>query len=242
MSTYPVPKIWFFDLEGTILKKESSLDNGKVAPSAWTVLAKELGNGCYLEEELSKDKWLSGGYTGYLDWMRDSVLILQRHGLQRAHIETLVSNMEMHNGAKELFELLNSIGVVTVLISGGFKALADKVQRELKINHSFSGCELFFDSSGKLESFNLLPTDNEGKVAFMQLVAREYGMGPENCVFVGDGKNDIYLAKAVGFSVAFNAQPELIETATLSVKQKEDNENLLEVYEEILNFIAHSMN
>jgi hypothetical protein len=47
-------KICFFDMEGTLLEKNLSLDNGKVAPSAWTVLAKEISEACYIEEEKQK--------------------------------------------------------------------------------------------------------------------------------------------------------------------------------------------
>src|SRR5690554_5842518 len=101
-----IPKIWFFDMEGTILKKTHELDNGKVAPSAWTALARDLGEECYLEEEATKDKWLAGEYKGYLDWMRDTVLIHKKYGLTRGHINKIVRNAEFHRGAEELFKWL----------------------------------------------------------------------------------------------------------------------------------------
>ena len=94
-----IPKIWFFDMEGTLLKKEYSLDNGKVAPSAWTVLAKRLGEECYREEEETKDKWLQGEYKGYLDWMADTVKIQQKYGLHQKHINQLTDDAQFHDGA-----------------------------------------------------------------------------------------------------------------------------------------------
>lgn len=39
-------------MEGTLLVKNKLLDNGKVAPSAWTALAKIIGHEFYKEEEL----------------------------------------------------------------------------------------------------------------------------------------------------------------------------------------------
>ncbi|WP_243637486.1 haloacid dehalogenase-like hydrolase [Parashewanella curva] len=125
-------------MEGTILKKELSLDNGKVAPSAWTVLAKELGEDCLIEEEKTKDKWLRGEYKGYLDWMKDTVTLHMKYGLTINILNDVVQKAEYHEGADELFSLLKSQGVVTVLITGGFKALADKVQRHLKVDHALS--------------------------------------------------------------------------------------------------------
>ncbi|MDN2663281.1 HAD family phosphatase [Psychromonas sp. 14N.309.X.WAT.B.A12] len=223
------PKIWFFDMEGTILKKDISLDNGKVAPSAWTVLAKELGEQCYLEEEKTKDKWLNGEYIGYLDWMKDTVEIHKKYGLTEDILGKITNNSELQQGAIELLSFLKTKGVTTALITGGFKCLADKVQRKLKIDHVLSGCEYFFDNSGNLEFYNLLPSDNEGKVTFMQQIAAEHGVSPSECIFIGDGKNDIYLAEKVGVSVAFNAQIELQRTATHILNQKNGEENLLSI-------------
>jgi len=213
-------------MEGTLYKKNHELDNGKVAPSAWTTLAKELGDDCYREEELTKDKWLNDEYDGYLDWMLDTVTIHKKYGLTQKTLNKIVDNAELHDGAEELFEFLRSKNIVTVLVSGGFKALADKAQRQLRINHAFSACEYFFDERGHLEFFNLLPSDNEGKASFMMQIASEHGVSPQDCLFVGDGKNDIYLAQSVGTSIAFNAQAELDEISTIKIKQKVGQENL----------------
>jgi phosphoserine phosphatase len=229
-----LPKIIFFDMEGTIFKKNNDLDNGKVAPSAWTTLAKEISEECYKEEELTKDKWLRGDYKGYLDWMLETVSIHKKHGLTESILNKIVNQAEFHNGAEELFHFLKKNNVITVLISGGFKALADKAQRKLKIDHSFSACEYFFDEKGELEFFNLIPSDNEGKVCFMNLVASEHGISPKDCLFVGDGKNDIFLAKNVGASIAFNAQSELEEVADCSIRQARGSENLLRILDELL--------
>lgn len=216
-------------MEGTLLKKEYSLDNGKVAPSAWTVLAKKLGDDCYQEEEFTKDKWLNGEYRGYLDWMADTVEIHKKYGLQKKHLDELVNDAQLHEGAFELFDWLKKNNVITVLITGGIKALADKVQRALKIDHAFSACEYFFDKDGFVEFVNLLPSDNRGKSSFMKQVIYEHGLKPNDCLFVGDGMNDRFLALEVGTSIAFNAQPELEKVTTYRINQKQGQESLLSI-------------
>ncbi len=55
----------------------------------------------------------------------------------------------------------------------------------------------------------------------MKHLAEEYSVSLSNCIFIGDGKNDVHLAREVGTSIAFNAQKELIDVSTFSVKQKE---------------------
>ena len=229
MSKQAIPKIWFFDMEGTLLKKNHVLDNGKVAPSAWTVLAKMISEECYLEEEKTKDKWLNGEYNGYLDWMKETVLIHKEYGLTENQLNSLVEASEFVDGCKELFAWLKENGVITVLITGGFKALADKVQRTLRIDHALSGCEYFFDDNGHLDFYNLIPSDNEGKLSFMKQVLFEHGLTKADSVFIGDGKNDIYLAAEAGITIAFNAQEELIDFCDYSINQHPGSENLLDV-------------
>lgn len=219
-------KIAFFDMEGTLLKKDHHLDNGKVAPSAWTVIAAALGEDCLMEEEASKEKWLAGEYDSYLHWMRDSIAIHKKYGLRESVYTELVANSEIMPGAERLTNRLKQDGFHTVVITGGFKALADKVQVALKLDHAMAGCEYFFGSDGELEHWNLLPSDEEGKVDFMELMLSEYKAKAEHCIFVGDGKNDVHLAKTVGVSIAFNAQEELKEVSTYCVEQKTHKEDL----------------
>ncbi|KAA5975293.1 HAD-IB family phosphatase [Pantoea sp. M_8] len=213
-------QICFFDMEGTLLVKNSSLDNGKVAPSAWTVLAKEISEACYIEEEKTKDLWLSNKYISYTQWMKETVGIQIKHGMNKNHLQNVLSQAKIQRGAEELINFLKKNGYLTVLISGGFKELADLTQRKLKLDHAYSACEYFFDLDGNIEHFNLLPTDEEGKLVFMKHLASEYDSDLENCIFIGDGKNDVFIAKNVGTSIAFNAQKELKDVATFIVDQE----------------------
>lgn len=213
-------RIFFFDMEGTLLKKNSILDNGKVAPSAWTVLAKEIGEECYLDEEKTKDLWIQKKYISYTQWMKDTLKIHIKHGMEKRHLEKIISMAELQDGAQELISAIRAEGSITALISGGFKELADVVQLSLKIDHAYSACEYFFDDDGRVVHFNLLPTDELGKFVFMEHLASEYNIKLNDCVFVGDGKNDVFLARRVGMSIAFNAQPELRSISTHAIDQE----------------------
>lgn len=212
--------ICFIDMEGTILEKNIALDNGKVAPSAWTALAKEISEDCYLEEEYTKDLWLQNKYKSYTEWMRDTVRIQIKHGMKECHLNKVITATKFHHGADVFFDFLRQENIITALISGGFKHLADLAQVRLHIDHAYSACEYFFDKSGNIKHFNLLPTDEKGKLVFMKHLAEEYSVSLSECIFIGDGKNDVHLAKEVGTSVAFNAQKELADVSTFTIKQK----------------------
>ena len=107
--------------------------------------------------------------------------------------------------------------------------MADRAQKDLRIDHAFAACEYFWDGDGKLLHWNLLPCDYEGKADFMKLIMKEHGLKPEQCAFVGDGKNDVHLAKAVGLSIAFNAAEELQKVSTFSVNQPKGKEDFREI-------------
>jgi phosphoserine phosphatase len=66
-------------------------------------LQKILGEDCYREKEETKDKWLSGKYKGYLDWMSDTVNIHMKYGLTKDMIDQLVMDSVICDGAEDLF-------------------------------------------------------------------------------------------------------------------------------------------
>lgn len=231
------PKIIFLDMEGTLLQSHKVFDNGKVAPSSWTVLASEIGDECLKEEEASKDRWINGEYPNYLAWMLDTVQIHKKYKLNKSTFEKVMSSVKWTHGLAPAFDAFHSWNAITVIVSGGFKYHADQLQSELKIDHSFCGCEYFFDeSTGLIKHFNLLPADVEGKVDFMKLMTKEYNATPSECAFIGDGMNDVPLAKAVGCSIAFNAQPQLKEVASRIIEQPDEKEDFRAVVEAIQAF------
>jgi len=215
------PKIIFMDMEGTLLRKASHLDNGKVAPSAWTLLAEYLGPEALREEEQTKDQWLKGYYKSYIEWMQDTIKIYQRHGLTVDLFNRVMDSIEITPGVEDAIAIFHELGAVTAIISGGFKALCDRLQRSLKIDHALAACEYFFDpATGLLQHWNLLPSDYKIKVDFMRLIMKEYKVQKEDCVFVGDGQNDTWMARVVGLSIAFNAHPDLKKVSTYSIDQQ----------------------
>jgi phosphoserine phosphatase len=225
-SPIAYPRIVFLDMEGTLLRKEYRLDDGKVAPSGWTLLAEALGPECLAAENETKNRWNAKGYSGYLEWMRDTIRIHKEFGLTERLFREVMDSVSFMPNVESALQRIHAAGAATCVVTGGFKTLADRVQRRLRIHHAFAACEYFFDpGTGLIDHFNLLPADEEGKVDFMNLTCREYGVDPEQCAFVGDGKNDVHLARAVGFSIAFNAQPELVAAATRSIDQNSGAED-----------------
>ncbi|MAG08375.1 phosphoserine phosphatase [Candidatus Woesearchaeota archaeon] len=218
-------KLIFFDMEGTLFRKACRDSKGNTAPSAWTLLAEHLGPKACEEEDYTKDKWNNSEYSGYVEWMEDTIKIFQKYGLDKKFFDKVMNSIEYHPGVKESFEELRKKGYKTALISGGFKAQADRALKDLRISHAFAACEFLWDDKEKLVHWNLLPCDYEGKLDFMKLIMKEHGLRKDECAFVGDGINDIPFAKAVGLSIAFNGAPELQKASTHSINQEEGKED-----------------
>ncbi len=226
-------KLIFFDMEGTIFRKTIRNSYGNTAPSAWTLIGKSLGEKAHAEEELTKKRWTEGQYAGYVEWMEDTIRIYQKYSLKRDAFENVMKSIEYHPGVSDTFLEIRDRGIKTALISGGFKAQADRALVDLKINHAFAACELFWGSNGQLAHWNLLPSDYEGKIDFMKLIMKEHGIEKDECAFVGDGKNDVPLAKEAGISISFNGDEKLNAVTSYSVEQPEGKED----FREILRFV-----
>jgi phosphoserine phosphatase len=223
-KTVPI-KLVFFDMEGTLFRKAVHDVRGNVAPSAWGILAKRLGREGEQEEAKTIDKWNAGQYSGYVEWMEEAIHIHQKFGINKELFDLVMASIEYHPGVEDVFQELRSRGMRTALVSGGFKAQADRALVDLKIDHGFAACEYFWDKKGELVHWNLLPCDYEGKLDFMQLIIHEYGLTTDECAFIGDGRNDIYLAQTVGLSIAFNGAPELQAVTSHSINQNPGEED-----------------
>ena len=165
--------------------------------------------------------------------MDDTIRIHKKYGLKKDLFDQVINSVEFQPGVKETFNELKKRGLKTGIICGGFKASATRAKKELKIDHAFAACEYLWDEKGNILHWNTMPCDYEGKIDFMKLIIKEHGLTPDECAFVGDGRNDVPLAKSVGLSISFNGPKELQEASTHSINQPEGKED----FREILKFL-----
>ena len=215
----------FFDMEGTLISKngarrENSAEFG--FHSLWSRLMHALGPKAVSEDQENVRKWIAGHYTSYVQWCDETLGVLQKHGLNKALFEKTMAGDSFNQGVEATLAVLKEKGIKTAIVSGGFMAQARQAQHKLRINHSFAAADLFWGRSGSLEHWNIFPSDFKGKVEFVHLLRREYGLPLEACGFVGDGGNDVYIAQEVGTSFAFQADPELNAVATHQIESFEE--------------------
>ncbi len=210
-------KLLVFDVEGTLFQTKIRLPGTSIDSTIWQAIADALGPGAVSAEVETHGRWHRGEYRSYLDWMKDTIRIHQQYGLTERLFRRLIATAEYNAGVPETLASIDRSKYEMLLISGGFRELAARVQSDFAIRHAFAACEYIFDVGGNLSGFNLLPCDFDGKLDFIRLMLREYGLGANDWVFVGDGANDVPIAKAATVSIAYRGHPELKAVARHSL-------------------------
>lgn len=128
-----------------------------------------------------------------------------------------VSNrLPLMKGAEEMADSLRAMDCLMVGVSGGFSMLAERVKRELGLDHVFSN-ELVFHN-GRLIGYGLLVSRNKTKIldtAFGEM------LDGGRKVAVVDGANDLELFNIADVKIAFNAQKIVREKADIQVNEKD---------------------
>lgn len=190
-------KLLVCDVEGTIFKANYRIDGTEYASTMWQPLAARLGEAAIMEERDTHEKWEQGYYKGkYSAWVEDTIKIHKRYGLHKNTFYDLINEAEYHEGVEEFFQKIDRKKFIPVLVSGGFQELINRALKELDIKHGFGACEYFFDlNDGKLAGHNLKPCDFEGKYHYIENLFKDYNLTSKDWVFIGDGKNDVPIAR-----------------------------------------------
>lgn len=215
-------QLLFIDMEGTLFTKQQiDFRPGELNHdhhSLWPRLMRELGSLALADNEETVIKWDSGEYKSYLDWIDDCLDIFKRHGLTKQMFDDALDSIPYNPHVEETLKRLHQQGIKTAIVSGGFIEQARQAQQTLRITHAYASADLFWGQDGVLEHWNTFPSDFEGKAEFMRLLMKEYQLTRQECAFIGDGQNDVPIAKEVGLSFAYRGHPDLRAVATHSVE------------------------
>lgn len=206
-------KLLVCDVEGTIFKAEYKTDGSEYASTMWQPLARCLGEAAIEEEKESEKKFHNKEYKNYAEWVEATIKIHKKYGLHRDVFHSLVNGAEYNEGVMEFFSTLDRSKYIPVLISGGFEELIGRAMRDLKIFYGYGACEYFFDENdGKLAGHKLKNCDFEDKFEHVESILKRFELSSKtDWVFIGDGKNDVHIAKKAPLSFGFKPHPHLAE-------------------------------
>ncbi len=145
---------------------------------------------------------------GELDFetaLRERVGLLK--GLDQAALKrTYDKRVQLTAGARCLVQTMKANGAYAALVSGGFTYFTERVADAVGFDeHHANVLEI---EDGKLTGQVRAPIlGREAKLTTLQKLAGDRGMGPDQCLAVGDGANDLAMIGKAGLGVAFHAKP-----------------------------------
>lgn len=133
-------------------------------------------------------------------------------GLPVSALTQVAERLPLMEGAVHLFEVLNTLGYKTAILSGGFTYFGEVLQRKLGIDYVFAN-ELEI-REGCLTGRVLPPVvDAARKADLLRSIADREGISLKQTIAVGDGANDLAMLDAAGMGIAFHAKPLVRESA-----------------------------
>jgi len=163
------------------------------------------------------DDYFSGRIS-YAEWFRSDITLLQERGATRDGIAEVVAGMRLTEGVAEVLDALREAGARLVIISGTLEI----VVRHFGLTPRFDEIYLNrfeYGPDGALAGGIPTPYDVGEKATGLRRIAGAAGVPMARTAFIGDNFNDVSVAKAAGFSIAFNCKSEeLAEVADVVVE------------------------
>ncbi len=131
-------------------------------------------------------------------------------------------------GAKETINELKKKRLKLAIISGSLNIVLEHLFPNYKKYFDYVLInKIFFDKKGKISRTNFTAYDEEKKILGLKKIAKNEKIKLEKCVFVGDHKNDVHIAKESGLSISFNSKSkELDKVCDIVIKKKDLREVL----------------
>lgn len=226
-------KLIFFDIDGVLFDVVGYNESSKkVGKSSWSAIFDHAG--IYSEHERLKEMFIKGYFPSYMEWTDEACRVLQKHGLTKEKFMKIINSRPLMNGAKETLNELRKRGYKTVLITGTFKALAEKAEKLLGLDNIIAHCDLIFDEKGRLKEWKLIPCDFEGKIEYFNKLAMKLNLSPQECAYIGDEVNDVAVLKKAGLSIAFNSSKKEVKEVAHIIIDKKDLREILKYFPPII--------
>jgi len=145
------------------------------------------------------------GEIEYNESLRRRVAVLKdldEQALERVYAE----RVRLTPGAEKLLSAVQRKGLRTLLVSGGFTYVTDRLKERLKLDFTRSNCLEIVD--GKLTGQLVGDIVNaDGKRDALIELRDRLGITRDRIIGIGDGANDLKFMAECGVSIAYHAKP-----------------------------------
>jgi len=138
-------------------------------------------------------------------------------GLSLGEISAALSSVPLLDDIYEGVQLLNRAGIITLLCTVTWSFAATLIGDRFGFQ-AVSGCVMGANQSGRLSGRVEEHFEPEDKVEFIRAACAPAGITTDQVVAIGDGRSDLPMFAAAGFSVAVNGTAEAVAAASESVQ------------------------
>ncbi|MGV3627147.1 MAG: phosphoserine phosphatase SerB [Betaproteobacteria bacterium] len=155
------------------------------------------------------------GEIEYDESLRRRLALLR--GLDASALQSVYDErLRFSPGAERMLEQVRAAGIRTLLVSGGFSYMTDRLKTRVKLDYTHSNALEI--ANGKLTGKVIGDIVNaDMKRATLLRVAAELGISRTQIAGVGDGANDLKFMAECGVSVAYRAKPVVREKTTYAI-------------------------
>jgi len=86
---------------------------------------------------------------------------------------------------------------------------------------------IFFGNDGRISGWDSTEYGMEKKADGLKKMAEREKIGLKDCIFVGDGFNDVHAVKLAGMGISFNSHSEELDKAADVIIKKKDLREIL---------------
>jgi phosphoserine phosphatase len=145
------------------------------------------------------------GEIEYNESLQHRVALLR--GLEETALDRVYQErLKLSPGADDLLRTVKRAGIKTLLVSGGFTRITEKLKSRLGLDYTYANT--LEATAGKLTGKVMGPIVNaDGKRDELIRVRDALGIDRSQIMAIGDGANDLKFLAEAGVSVAYHAKP-----------------------------------
>ena len=137
-------------------------------------------------------------------------------GFETAKLDSLVRDLKLTPGARELVRVLKSLGYQIGIISGGFEQAASYLKEQLGLDFAYANKLEKHD--GRLTGRVVGPiVDATRKADLLDMIAQSKQIPLEQTIAIGDGANDALMLAKAGLGIAYHAKAILRKSADTTI-------------------------
>ncbi len=155
------------------------------------------------------------GEIEYDESLRRRLALLK--GLDESALQCVYDErLRFSPGAEAMLEKVRAAGIKTLLVSGGFTYMTDRLKSRVKLNYTHSNVLEIINGKLTCAVIGNIVNSDVKRVTLLR-VAAELGINRGQIAGVGDGANDLKFMAECGVSVAYRAKPVVRDQTTYAL-------------------------